>query len=84
MVLVSRQTAYHQRELMLVVPVTTTARVTVGQIVLGPDEGLRETSYANAETIATMSQSRLLNRAGALSPQKLAALDDALRYALDL
>lgn len=69
---------------MLVVPVTTTVRQAAGQIVLGPDEGLRETSYANAETIATVSQTRLLNRAGALSTEKLAALDEALRYALDL
>ena len=32
----------------------------------------------------TMDRGRLLNRAGALSTEKLAALDDALRYALDL
>ena len=69
---------------MLVVPTTRTFRRGAGQIVLGAEEGLRETCFANAETIATLAQSRLLNRAGALSAEKIAALDEALRYALDL
>lgn len=69
---------------MLVVPITTQVRGLHGEIRLGAEEGLPQSCVANADTIATMDRSRLLNRAGALSSEKLAALDDALRYALDL
>ncbi len=69
---------------MLVVPVTTRVRALPEEVLLGAEEGLSQPCVANAETIATVARSRLLNRAGTLSDEKLAALDDALRYALDL
>lgn len=70
--------------MMLVVPVTRRSRGLPGEVPLGAEEGLPQPCVANAETIATMDRARLLDRAGALSDEKLAALDSALRYALDL
>ena len=69
---------------MLVVPVTTRDRALRSEVGLGHEEGLPRPCVANADTIMTMDRGRLLNRAGALSAEKLAALDDALRFALDL
>lgn len=82
--LVSRASAYRQRDLVLVVPVTTRIRNLPTEIELGPDEGLPQPCVANADAIAAISRRRLTNRAGSLSEEKLAALDDALRFALDL
>ena len=69
---------------MLVVPVTTQDRTLRGEVSLGREEGLPRPCVANADTIMTMDRARLLNRAGTLSAEKLAALEEALRYALDL
>lgn len=69
---------------MLVVPVTTRDRTLRGEVRLGQEEGLPRPCVANADTIMAINRERLLNRAGALSDEKLAALDNALRYALDL
>lgn len=70
--------------MMLVVPVTTRVRTLRGEVPLGLDEGLPRPCVASTDTIMTMNRARLLNRVGVLSVEKLAALDDALRYALDL
>lgn len=51
---------------------------------MGIEEGLPQPCVANADAIAAISRRRLTNRAGSLSEEKLAALDDALRFALDL
>ena len=39
---------------------------------------------ANCDNLEMMSKGRLTKRIGALDSQKLAALDDALRYALGI
>jgi len=54
------------------------------EIALGLEEGLPQPCVANADAIAAVSRRRFTNRAGTLSDEKLAALDDALRFALDL
>ncbi len=69
---------------MLVVPVTTRVRNLITEVPLGAEEGLPQACVANADAIAVVSRRRLTNRAGTLSEEKLAALDDALRFALDL
>jgi mRNA-degrading endonuclease toxin of MazEF toxin-antitoxin module len=42
------------------------------------------TCVANADNLTTVLKSRLLRRIGRLSPDKLRALGDAVRFALSL
>lgn len=83
-VLVSRDDAYTYRELIMVAPVTTRIRGIRGELPLGPEDGLPRRCAANVDSLATIRKSRAYELIGPLSPAKLAALDDALRYALGL
>ncbi len=83
-VLVSRDEAYGVRELVTVVPVTTRVRDIPVEILLGPEEGLTRRSVANADTITTIPKSLLRQCAGMLSTDKVARLDEAIRFALSL
>lgn len=69
---------------MIAVLVTTQARHLDTEVSLGADEGLPRPCVANADNLLTFDKALLLDRPGALSDEKLAALDDALRYALGL
>jgi mRNA-degrading endonuclease toxin of MazEF toxin-antitoxin module len=53
-------------------------------VALGADEGLPRPSVVNADVLITFDRVLLTDRAGALDAAKVRALDDALRYALDL
>lgn len=83
-VLVSRAQAYRVRDLLIVVPVTTQRRTLITEIALGRQEGLSRTSVANADVIETVPKRMLAHRLGQLSPRKMAELDEALKFALEL
>ncbi|RJQ08415.1 MAG: type II toxin-antitoxin system PemK/MazF family toxin [Dehalococcoidia bacterium] len=83
-VLVGRRTAYSRRDAVIGILVTTQVRGLPTEIPLGSGEGLPHPCVANADTLLTFDRALLLNRAGSLGDEKLAALDNALRYALDL
>jgi mRNA interferase MazF len=83
-VLVSRDEAYGVRALVTVVPVTTRLRDIPVEVPLGRDEGLPRRCAANADTVTTIPKDRLTQYAGVLGPEKVGALDDALRFALGL
>jgi mRNA interferase MazF len=83
-VLVSRDEAYAVRALVSVVPVTTHARGIPVEVPLGPGEGLPKRCVANADTITTIPKATLVDYAGVLTPDKLQALDVALRFAIGL
>ena len=83
-VLVSRDEAYGVRALVSVVPVTTRARGIPVEIPLGRDEGLPKRCVANADTITTIPKAALVDYVGVLTPDKLEALDLALRFAIGL
>ncbi|WP_370881659.1 type II toxin-antitoxin system PemK/MazF family toxin [Catenuloplanes nepalensis] len=69
-----------------VVPVTSnTDRVHPFQVLLEAGEGsLAQTSKAQAEQVRAVSTARLVRRLGALRPQTMHSLDDALRLHLSL
>ncbi len=54
------------------------------QVLVGIDEGLRHDSSVHCDELVSLPKSVLTNFVGTLSPQKLAALDRALRIALDI
>jgi len=82
--LVSRNTAYASRQLFMVAPITTQIRGIRAEVALGPEDGLRRRSVANLDTLATIRLDALEERIGQLRPEKIRAVNDALRYALDL
>lgn len=83
-VLASRDEAYAVRSLVTVIPITTRARQIPVEVPLGRAEGLPRACVANADTIATIPKSALAGYAGVLGPEKVAALDRAIRFALGL
>lgn len=83
-VLVSRDEAYALRGNIVVAAATTTVRGYAVELKLGAAEGLPRKCVVNCEWIATIPREDLIERAGALSREKLARLDEALRFALDL
>ncbi|MGH2603877.1 MAG: type II toxin-antitoxin system PemK/MazF family toxin, partial [Dehalococcoidia bacterium] len=74
-VLVSRETAYVARQLLLVAPVTTRIRSIPSEVPLHEPEGLDRPSVANCDVITPISKGMLLRRAGTLSPSRVVDLD---------
>jgi mRNA interferase MazF len=83
-VLLSRDEAYAVRELVTIAPVTTRARRLPVEVPLGKPEGLPRACVANLDTITTIPKQSLVKRITLISPLKLHALNDALRFALGL
>ncbi len=83
-VLVSRTSAYLRRELYLVVPVTTRVRGIPSEVALGSSEGLSRVSVANCDTAMLAARRELVRMIGVLQGDKIAELDDALKFSLGL
>ena len=83
-VLLSRNEAYAVRELVTIAPVTTRIRQIPTEVLLGEDEGLPKRCVANLDTITTIPRNTLTERITSLAPEKLAALERALKFALGL
>jgi mRNA-degrading endonuclease toxin of MazEF toxin-antitoxin module len=66
------------------VPLTTRRRGIPVEVPLGPGDGVPRPCVANADDVLTVLTSRLVRRVGPLAPDKLRAVDDALRFALAL
>jgi mRNA interferase MazF len=83
-VLLTRDPAIAVRTSVTVVPLTGRRRGIPVEVALGPGDGLPRACVANADNVLTVSKSRLDQRIGRLSPAKLHAVEDALRFALAL
>ena len=83
-VLLSRDEAYVVRELVTVAPVTTRIRRLPVEVPLGSQEGLARKCVCNLDTITTIPKRILVERVTLLSPVKLRAVSEALRFALGL
>jgi mRNA interferase MazF len=83
-VLLSRNEAYVVRDLVTIAPVTTRVRRIPTEVPLGPDEGLRKRCVVNLDAITTIPKGALTARVVALSPEKVAAIERALHFALAL
>ncbi|MBI3975452.1 MAG: type II toxin-antitoxin system PemK/MazF family toxin [Armatimonadetes bacterium] len=83
-VLVSRDQAYRVRAAVTVVPLTQTIRRIPVEVPLGPADGVPKKSVANADTITTIPRNFLIDYLTTLSTAKLQALDQAIKFALDL
>ncbi len=54
------------------------------EVRLGPTDGLPKDCVANLDSIVTIRKARLKRRLAVLSPEKLLAAGNAVRFALDL
>ena len=71
--------------LVVVVPITTAGYGLRSHVELDPaSSGLGHTSYARCDQLRAVSVERLSSRQGMISPEQMQAIDQALRFVLDL
>jgi mRNA interferase MazF len=71
--------------LVVVVPITTASYGLRSHVELEPeDSGLDHTSYARCDQLRVVFVERLSSRQGMISPDQMRAVDQALRFVLDL
>lgn len=83
-ILLSRNAAYEIRIAVTVAPVTRTIREIPVEVPLGPGDGLPAQCVVNVDDLMTIPKPLLTERITTLSADKLAAVDAAIRFALDL
>ncbi len=72
-------------ELVVVVPISSVAYGLRSHVELDPDaSGLDHTSYARCDQLRVVSTHRLSSRRSTVGPDQLHAIDQALRFVLDL
>ncbi len=84
MLLLSRDEAYDIRDMVIVSPVTTRVRNSPAEVYLGPEDGLPRPSMVNLDTIDTIPKDALQERITGLAPEKVEAVNNALRFSLGL
>jgi mRNA interferase MazF len=83
--ILSRTAAAQVLNTVTIAPITRTIRGIASEVEIGADEGLSELCVISCDTIASIPTAALdANRTGVLNLTKRAALDQALRYALDI
>ena len=71
--------------LVVVVPITTAAYGLRSHVELEPEgSGVDHTSYARCDQLRVVSVKRLSSRQGMIGPDQMQAIDQALRFVLDL
>jgi len=83
-VIVTRSRAVALRSRVTVALITRTVFRGRFVVPVGPHEGLRERSFINCDELITIPKELLLGRIGSLRPERMAALNSALAYALGL
>jgi mRNA interferase MazF len=83
-ILVSRDSAYAVRTSVTVAEVSRTIRGIPSEIRLSRRDGLPTACAGNTDNLVTIPKTWLERRITALSGEKLASLDDALRFSLGL
>ena len=83
-VLVSRDRAIQVRDSVTIVQITGTVRNIPVEVPLGTEDGLSKRCVANCDVIVTIPKEFLEERITRLSAIKQDALNEALRFSLDL
>jgi len=84
-VVVSRQVVIDSRfSTVICAPVYSVHNGLSTQVAVGEDEGLKHASSIHCDELVSLPKSKLTNYVGALSPEKIGALRQALRLALAL
>lgn len=84
-VVVSRQVLIDSRfSTVICAPVFTSGEKLSTQVPIGPDEGLKHSSWIMCDNLVSLRKADLTNFIGSLSSSKVTHLDEALMMALDL
>lgn len=84
-VVVSRQVLIDSRfSTVICAPIYTAYDALATQVQVGSDEGLKHESSIHCDELVSVPKSVLTNFVGTLAPQKIKALNQALRIALEL
>ena len=84
-VVVSRRVLIESRfSTLICAPIYSAYDGLSSQVPVGVDEGLKHDSSIHCDELLSLPKSVLTNYVGSLSPQKLDALNAALRIALDI
>jgi mRNA interferase MazF len=82
--LLSRNDAYEVRALVTIAPITTRIRGIPVEVELGTTDGIPRTCVVNLDTITTIPKSSLRDRLTSLSFDRMAEVEDALRFGLGM
>ena len=63
---------------VMVAPVTSTVRGAPGEVVIGPEDGLKTVSAVNLDHVQTVEQARLVTYLGTLSVERMREICRAL------
>jgi mRNA interferase MazF len=84
-VVVSRQVLIDSRfSTVICAPVFTNGEGLSTQVAIGPDEGLKHSSWIMCDNLVSLLKSDLTQYVGSLSPTKLSEMNRALKMALGL
>ena len=82
--LLTRDAAYRLRTSVTIATITRTIRGIAVEVPLGTEDGMPQRCVVNLDDINTISKSMLIERITMLSREKLAAVNKAIIFALDL
>lgn len=83
-VILSRDRAIQVREYVTIAEVTRTIRDIPAEVLLGPEDGLPKKCVVNLDVINTIPKQLLVDHITTLKPEKIKAMESALRFALAL
>lgn len=83
-VLLSRDVAYSVRNAITVAQVTTSVHRIPVEVPLGPEDGLPQRCVVNLDTVTTIPKRCIQEFITHLSQEKIKAIEQALKFALDL
>jgi mRNA interferase MazF len=83
-VLLSRNAAYAVRASVTVAPITRNVYGIPVEVRLGPEDGMPADCVLNLDNILTIPKQNLDRSLTALTPEKLALVEQAIKFALEL
>lgn len=83
-VLLSRSEAYYIRNAVTIAEVTSSIRNIPVEVELGPEDGLPKKCVVNLDTIVTVKKELLQEKIATLSREKIAKINEAVKFALNL
>jgi mRNA interferase MazF len=82
--IITRDSAIRVRRSVTVVGITRRSYGIPVEVPIGPEEGMRERSVINADNILTVSKSVIKELITEVSPNKMAEVEAAIKFALAL
>ena len=80
----TRTAAVSSRNQVVVAQITRTARGLANEVPLTPTDGMPKSCVVNCDVLLTVSKKQFRNRVAILSPSKMAAVEQALKFSLEL